>query len=110
MEQSNSSDAMEHTAHVKKEFSMLIDHLREDVHAIDDLAAKALFETSAEVLTGLEKAFTDYEQRNQPAWSKLYFVNTLYKLEVQFFLTQHNIATSFALRALPEMEEATMKN
>jgi hypothetical protein len=27
-----------------------------------------MFETSAEVLSGLVKAFRDYEQKNEPAW------------------------------------------
>jgi hypothetical protein len=46
----------------------LIDHLREDVTKVNDPAAKALFETSAEVLIGLEKAFSDYESKTEPAW------------------------------------------
>jgi hypothetical protein len=29
---------------------------------------KAMFETSAEVLGGLRKAFQDYEQKNEAAW------------------------------------------
>jgi hypothetical protein len=31
---------------------------------------KAMFETSAEVLGGLIKAFRDYEQKNESAWRK----------------------------------------
>jgi hypothetical protein len=68
MENKNSSNPMDHTANIKKEFRMLIDHLREDVTKVDDPSAKALFETSAEVLIGLEKAFSDYESKNEPAW------------------------------------------
>jgi hypothetical protein len=68
MENINSSNPKDHTANIKKEFKMLIEHLREDVTKVDDPAAKALFETSAEVLIGLEKAFTDYEEKNEPAW------------------------------------------
>jgi hypothetical protein len=68
MENKNTSNPKEHTANIKKEFKMLIEHLREDVTKVDDPAAKALFETSAEVLIGLEKAFTDYETKNEPAW------------------------------------------
>jgi hypothetical protein len=30
--------------------------------------AKAMFETAAEVLAGLAKAFRDYEDKNEPAW------------------------------------------
>ncbi|HTM91585.1 MAG TPA: hypothetical protein VL095_04155 [Flavisolibacter sp.] len=70
MEEKNTSDPLEHTANIKKEFRLLIDHLRRDVEKIDDPSAKALFETSAEVITGLEKAFTDYEEQKEAAWRK----------------------------------------
>jgi hypothetical protein len=46
----------------------LAEHLREDVLKVHDLRAQALFETSAEVLLGLEKAFADYEAAEEPAW------------------------------------------
>jgi hypothetical protein len=46
----------------------LIDHLRDDVSKVDDPKAKALFETSAEVIAALQKAFTDYEEKNETAW------------------------------------------
>ena len=68
MEDKNTSNPKEHTANIRKEFRMLIDHLRKDVQRITDPAAKALFETSAEVISGLEKAFCDYETENKPAW------------------------------------------
>lgn len=68
MESKNTSDPLQHTANIKKEFRMLIDHLREDVLRVNDPSAKALFEVAAEVIGGLEKAFTDYEQKNEPAW------------------------------------------
>ena len=68
MEKKNSSNPMEHTANIKKEFRELINHLREDVEKVDDPSAKALFETSAEVIGGLEKAFSDYESKSEPAW------------------------------------------
>jgi hypothetical protein len=70
MEDKNTSNPMEHTANVKKEFKALIDHLRKDVERLEDPKAKALFEVSAEVIAGLEKAFTDYEQKNEAAWRK----------------------------------------
>jgi hypothetical protein len=70
MEEKNTSDPMEHTSNVKKEFRLLIEHLRRDIEKIDDPSAKALFEVSAEVISALEKAFTDYEQKNETAWKK----------------------------------------
>jgi hypothetical protein len=44
-----------------------INHIREDEQRVNDPQAKALFETTAEVLSGLVKAYNDYEQR-KPAW------------------------------------------
>jgi hypothetical protein len=70
MEDKNTNNPLEHTANVKKEFRVLIDHLRKDIERINDAAGKALFEVSAEVLIGLEKAFTDYEEKNEAAWRK----------------------------------------
>ena len=46
----------------------LIDLLREDVGKVTEPKAQALFETSAEVLTGLVKAFDDSEKKNEAAW------------------------------------------
>ena len=65
---SNSKDPLVHSAKVKTDLSNLADHLRDDIEKINDPAAKALFEVSAEVLLGLHKAFTDFEQKNEKAW------------------------------------------
>jgi rubrerythrin len=53
-----------------KQLQDTITHLREDVKKVDEPQLKAMFETSAEVLTGLVKAFKDYEQKNEAAWRK----------------------------------------
>jgi len=45
-----------------------VDHLRADVEKVDEPRLKAMFETSAEVLEGLIKAFRDYERKHEPAW------------------------------------------
>jgi len=68
MEKSAGSDPLEHTANIKKEFKKLSEHLREDIEKVNDPQAKALFEVSAEVIDGLEKAFLDYERKNETAW------------------------------------------
>ncbi len=68
MEKSTTSDPLEHTSNIKKEFKKLSEHLREDVEKLNDPQAKALFEVSAEVIDGLEKAFEDYERKNESAW------------------------------------------
>ena len=48
----------------------VINHAREDVNKIRDPKAAALFETTAEVLIGLRKAYEDYELKNEQAWKK----------------------------------------
>ena len=53
---------------IKAQVRQLIDHLREDVGKVAEPKAQALFETSAEVLTGLVKAFDYYEKKNEAAW------------------------------------------
>ena len=57
-----------HTQKIKTQMHRLISHLREDVGKVTEPKAQALFETSAEVLTGLAKAFDDYEKQSEKAW------------------------------------------
>ena len=68
MKTTTSKDPLEHTANIKEEFIKLSEHLREDVDKVDDPKAKALFEVSAEVIDGLQKAFNDFEKKNESAW------------------------------------------
>ena len=56
---------------MQKALRELQDHLREDITKIDEPQLKAIFETSAEVLDGLLKAFSDYEKKNEPSWRKV---------------------------------------
>ena len=60
------SDPRHHTANVMSMLTGVIDHLREDVGKINEPKAQALFETAAEVLTGLRTAFEHYEQAAEP--------------------------------------------
>lgn len=53
---------------MQKALQEIQDHLREDITKVDEPQFKAMFETSAEVLGGLIKAFRDYEQKNEAAW------------------------------------------
>jgi hypothetical protein len=55
---------------MQKALREIKDHLREDIEKVDEPQLKAMFETSAEVLAGLEKAFQDYERKNESAWRK----------------------------------------
>jgi hypothetical protein len=73
MEQKRTSQSEAHSPqhHVQKmsgKFQELAKQLRGDIEKIDEPRVKAMFETSAEVLIGLQKAFHDYEQKNEPSW------------------------------------------
>jgi cytoplasmic iron level regulating protein YaaA (DUF328/UPF0246 family) len=61
-------DPRHHTQKMQKTLKDIRNHLREDIQKVDEPQLKAMFETSAEVLGGLEKAFKDYEQKNEKAW------------------------------------------
>lgn len=63
-------DPRYHTTRVRNMFGDIIDHLRKDVKIVDDPRVKAMYETSAEVLRGLQKAFEDYEQGTEEAWRR----------------------------------------
>src|SRR5258708_33837155 len=43
-------------------------HARLDVCKVNDRKAEALFETTAEALKGLVKAFTDFGEKKEEAW------------------------------------------
>jgi hypothetical protein len=68
MKLSSKNSPIRHTQKIKARMGQLIEHLREDVGKITEPKAQALFETSAEVLSGLVKAFNDYEKRSEAAW------------------------------------------
>jgi hypothetical protein len=55
---------------MKARLQETVTHLREDIQKVDEPQLKAMFETSAEVLSGLIKAFSDYEKKNEAAWRK----------------------------------------
>ena len=63
-------DPRHHTQKMQSRLQEIIDHLRGDIGKVDEPQLKAMFETSAEVLTGLKRAFSDYEQKNESAWRK----------------------------------------
>jgi hypothetical protein len=68
METIVSKDPRAHTANVRKEFRELIDHLRGDIEKISEPKAQALFETTAEVISGLDTAFKHYEEKSEKVW------------------------------------------
>jgi hypothetical protein len=58
-----------YTQRMEKIFHDTAAELRSDVSGIHDPRARALFETAAEVLGGLEKAFHDYDKKAELAWT-----------------------------------------
>ena len=63
-------DPRHHTQKMQKALHEIRNHLREDIKKVDEPQLKAMFETSAEVLGGLVKAFHDYEMKNESAWRR----------------------------------------
>jgi hypothetical protein len=61
-------DPRHHTRKMQKAPGDIRDHLRADIEKVDEPQLEAMFETAAEVLGSLVKAFRDYEQKNEPAW------------------------------------------
>ena len=61
------TDPLFHLTNVKSMLDDMTRHLREDVSGVDEPKAKALFETTAEVLEGLKKAFEHYEREREEA-------------------------------------------
>ena len=59
------NNPIHHTQKIKVQMRQLIEHLREDVGKVTKPKAQALFESSAEVFTGLVKAFDDYEKKTK---------------------------------------------
>lgn len=68
MKDLQTSDAGEHSRNIRSEMQELVDYLRRDIGKVDDPKAKALFETSAEVIKGLITAFSHYEEKSEEAW------------------------------------------
>ena len=57
-----------HVGKIKKMLTEVALHARDDVSKVSEPKAQALFETTAEVLGGLAKAYKDYEAKSEPAW------------------------------------------
>ncbi len=68
MATSAETDPRHHTQKMQQRLQEIRSHLREDIEKVDEPRLKAMFETSAEVLGGLIKAFQDYEQKSERAW------------------------------------------
>jgi hypothetical protein len=70
MTSSSDKNPLHHTQKMKKRLEETVTHLRQDIGKVDEPQLAAMFETAAEVLNGLIKAFGDYEKKNEAAWRK----------------------------------------
>lgn len=68
MKDLQTSDPKKHTQNIKSSLQEIAAHIRRDIEKVDEPQAKALFETSAEVLKGLINAYSHYEKKNEEAW------------------------------------------
>lgn len=68
MQNEQTRSPIAHTRNMRERFDELRNHLREDIEKVDEPQLKAMFETAAEVVGGLDKAFSDYERKNEAAW------------------------------------------
>lgn len=65
----NSSEPRVHSEHIQQQLDELIQHARADIERVTEPRFQALLETSAEVLTGLKKAYQDYDEKKEKAWN-----------------------------------------
>ena len=63
----NSPNPIEHARNIEEILSSLKSLCRSEIQVFEDPKAKALLETSAEVLGGLERAFHDFLMKGE-AW------------------------------------------
>ena len=70
MASSSDKDPKHHTQKMKKRLQETVTHLRQDIDKLGEPQLAAMFETAAEVLGGLIKAFDDYEKKNESTWRK----------------------------------------
>lgn len=59
-----------HTQQMQARLQEAMDHLREDIEKVDEPQLQAMFETVAEVLGGLKKAFRHRGAFAQGSWAK----------------------------------------
>lgn len=62
------NDFRHHTMKIRGMLADVARHAREDISKIDNPKAQALFETTAEVLSGLVRAYEHAEEKSEPAW------------------------------------------
>ncbi len=63
------SNTNKYIEQITSDLDKLVVTLRQDIGKVEEPKAQALFETTAEVLLGLKKAYKDYSDGNEEAWS-----------------------------------------
>ena len=66
--QTEQHSSRDYARNIQQRLQDTIGQLRSNLNEVEEPQLKALFETSAEVLGGLSKAFQDYERQNEAAW------------------------------------------
>jgi hypothetical protein len=62
------NDARHHTSKVRDMLDEVAQQARQEIAKVSDPRAQALFETTAEVVLGLRKAYDDFEEGTEEAW------------------------------------------
>lgn len=70
MQSDDNLNPLHHTQKMQARLEETVNHLREDILKVDEPQLQAMFETAAEVLNGLKKAFRDYEEKKENAWKR----------------------------------------
>jgi hypothetical protein len=55
---------------IRQQLLDTVKHTRSAIDQVDEPRARALFETTAEVLEGLAKAYKDYDEGAEVAWRR----------------------------------------
>lgn len=64
------SDPARCAAKIRERLTELAHDLRAGVDKVSDPKAQALFETTSEVLLGLQRAYEHFEKRSEAAWRR----------------------------------------
>jgi len=66
----DSPDPRVHSQHIQDMLREVIDHTRQDLDQVQEPRFQALLETTAEVLAGLETAYSHYSEGKEKAWRR----------------------------------------
>ena len=64
------AEPVEKIGQIRHKLLDMVQHTRSEIDQVDDPRARALFETTAEVLEGLAKAYKDYNEGSEAAWRR----------------------------------------